>query len=214
MTHEKESIALAKQQLRQHLREIQRSLDSQWIAQASQSIQRRIKQLPEYQSAHAIMSYVSMGKEVATHQLLTAILEDGKIAVIPWCEGDDLRLFRFASFEELQPGPLGILEPQLELRSRGDKLFLPQDLDLILTPGLGFDRNGNRLGRGRGYYDRFLKIVPQDAVRVGLCFECQLVEAVPVSSNDEPMDLIITEYETYRPMQPRTRGKTVGDGLE
>jgi len=210
MTRENASITLAKQQLRQRLKDMQRSLDAEWIAQASQPIHRRIKQLPEYQSAHAIMSYVSMGKEVETHRLLTAILEDGKIPVIPWCEGDDLRLFRFTSFEELQRGTLGILEPQIELRSRCERLFHPQDLDLILIPGLGFDRNGNRLGRGRGYYDRFLKIVPQDAVRVGLCFECQLVEAIPVSSNDEQVDLIITECQTYRPMQRRMRSKTEG----
>lgn len=207
MTSDKESVTLAKQHLRRRLKDIQSSLDLDWIAQASQAIHQRIRQLPEYQSAYAIMTYVSMGKEVETHRLLSLMQEDGKAVVIPWCEGDDLRLFRFTSFEELRRGTLGILEPQVELRSWRDRLFHPHNLDLILVPGLGFDRSGNRLGRGRGYYDRFLKTVPPNAVRVGLCFECQFVEAVPVSSDDEPMDLIVTECRIYRPMRQRTRSQ-------
>lgn len=211
MTNEKELIALAKRQLRQRLREIQNRLDPQWIRQASQSIQDTIRHLPEYRTARAVMSYVSMGKEVQTHQLLSAMQEDGKIVVIPWCKGDDLRLFRFTTFDELERGTLGILEPRIAFRLQHDRLFGSQDLDLILVPGLGFDRHGNRLGRGRGYYDRFLKTVPPNAVRVGLSFECQLVEAIPASPDDEQVDLIVTECQTYRVPRHKPRGNVKAD---
>ncbi|MGQ9504736.1 MAG: 5-formyltetrahydrofolate cyclo-ligase [Thermogutta sp.] len=206
MANDKELLALAKQQLRQQLREIQNRLDPQSIGRASQSIQRTVRGLPEYHAARAIMTYVSMGKEVETRQLLSDMQKDGKIVVIPWCAGDDLRLFRFRSFDELERGTLGILEPKIALRSQEDKLFYPQDLDVILVPGLGFDRNGNRLGRGRGYYDRFLKTVSPNVIRVGLAFECQLVEAIPVSPNDEQVDLIVTECQTYRVPRHKPRG--------
>lgn len=198
MSNEKDLIAIAKQQLRQRLKEIRNSLDPAWVAEASQAIQKRLLELPEYVSARTVMSYVSVGKEVETHQLLLRMRKEGKTVVIPWCEGKELRLFRWESFDELENGTLNILEPRAELRLRQDKRIAPDELDLILVPGLGFDRNGNRLGRGAGYYDRFLKTTPRRVVRLGLSFECQIVENIPMSANDEKVDLVVTECSIYR----------------
>lgn len=198
MSSEKDSIAIAKQQLRQRLKEIRKSLDPAWVAEASQAIQKRLLELPEYLSARTVMSYVSVGKEVETQQLLLRMQKEGKTVVIPWCEGKELRLFRWESFDELECGTLNILEPRAELRLRQDKRIAPDELDLILVPGLGFDRNGNRLGRGAGYYDRFLKTTPRRVIRIGLSFECQIVENIPMSANDEKVDLVVTECGIYR----------------
>ena len=198
MSNDQENLARAKQELRQRLKAVRQSLDPEWVLQASQAIQETLVQLPEYQSSRSIMSYVSTGKEVETHRLLLRMKRESKVVVIPWCEGDELRLFRWESFDELDRGTLNILEPRPDLRSKETKIFSPHELDLVLVPGLAFDRNGNRLGRGRGYYDRFLKTLPRRVVRIGLAFECQLVERVPVSPNDEKVDLILTEFRTYR----------------
>jgi len=203
MTSEKDQIAIAKQQLRQRLREIRNSLEPSWVLEASRAVHQRLVELPEYLSARIVMSYVSVGKEVETHQLLLHMQKEGKTVVIPWCEGRELRLFRWESLDELECGALNILEPRLELRSRQDKHIGPECLDLVLVPGLGFDPNGNRLGRGGGYYDRFLKTTPRKAFRIGLGFECQIVEAIPMSANDEKVDLVITECHTYRPEKRR-----------
>lgn len=191
-------IAARKRELRKKLREVQAEVEPGWISQASEKILQAIREHATYRAARCIMCYVSTAREVATHRLLSAMLSEGKRVAIPWCEGDALRLFRFTGFEELEPGTLGILEPLAELRADPARQIRPDELDLILVPGLAFDLCGGRLGRGKGYYDRFLKTIPRSAVRIGLAFEYQILDEVPTTPSDEKMDWIITEKGVYR----------------
>ena len=163
----------------------------------SGKILERVFALPAYQAAQCVMYYVDAGSEVRTRHHLPAALESGKSIVVPYCivETTTLRLFRLESMEELVEGAYKILEPREELRELPAKQARPEELDLVLVPGTAFDRSGGRMGQGKGYYDRLLGDVRNDARLVALAFACQLVDRVPVDIHDVFMDLVVTEEE-------------------
>ena len=105
-------------------------------------------------------------------------------------EGDDLRLLRYTGPDSLRKGAFGIWEPKAD----GEEA-VEGAIDLIIVPGVAFDAQGHRLGRGRGFYDRLLSSL--DTPKVGICFDFQLVPSVPVESFDHPMDHVITESGIY-----------------
>ena len=143
------------------------------------------------------MLYVDFASEVRTRPLLPPMWAAGKQVVVPYCVGDSLALFRLESLAELAPGTLGILEPAAALRGRADRAFDPAQLDLVVVPGVAFDRRGGRLGHGKGYYDRFLRLVSPRAALVGLAFECQLFPEIPMLQHDVYLHKVITEAAVY-----------------
>ncbi len=154
-----------------------------------------------------VMVYIDMPNEVETARFFTRSFpfplssQVGRMSfpiVVPYCENNDLRLFRLQGLEELEPFSFGIREPKPELRTAPSRRVEPEELALILLPGLGFDFSGGRLGRGAGYYDRFLSRVPTNVPRVGLAFECQLLERIPMQPHDQKVDWIVTENRTIR----------------
>ncbi len=122
---------------------------------------------------------------------------------MPYCAGEELELFRLDSSEELALGAMGILEPAAALRTRGERLVGADELDLVVVPGLAFDRQCGRLGYGKGYYDRLLRRVRADAALVAVAFQCQIFAEVPVLPTDVRVDQIITEETLYRRSRPR-----------
>lgn len=114
---------------------------------------------------------------------------EGKRVAMPRVEGDDLKFHWVASRGELRPGRFGVFEPAVEAPDAGS------EFDLILVPGKAFDLRGGRLGRGRGYYDRFLS--DARGLRVGVCFEDQIVGDVPSEAHDLPMDFVVTPSAIY-----------------
>jgi 5-formyltetrahydrofolate cyclo-ligase len=98
---------------------------------------------------------------------------------------------------ELQVGMYKILEPKEELRSEEAKRIIVEELDLIMVPGVAFDRRGGRMGHGKGYYDKLLEHARRDTPLVALAFECQMFPEVPVAEHDIFMDKIITEAAVY-----------------
>lgn len=169
----------------------------------STTIFERLVELSDYASASVVMCYISFGSEVATRAFLFRIWADGKRLIVPCCAGDRLRLFALESFEELQPGTMGILEPAKPLRDLADRCLEARDLDLIVVPGLAFDRHGGRIGYGKGYYDRLLAETRPESSRVAVALECQLIDEVPVGESDVRVDVIITETACYYRDRPR-----------
>ncbi len=123
---------------------------------------------------------------------------EGKHVVVPYCENGQIELFRLDHVGELAPGAIGVLEPRRELRGQLDRKIDRSGPDLIVIPGLAFDRRGGRLGYGKGYYDRFLHHVRSDATRLAVCFECQLFAEIPLLPHDVRMDMIVTEKAVYK----------------
>ncbi len=163
----------------------------------SRVICERFAALPEYAAATTVMLYVHIRSEVRTQFFLPAAIAAGKRVVVPYCAGEDLGLFRLESLNELAPGTFGILEPRRELRDAPHKAVQPHGLDLVMVPGVTFDRRGGRLGHGKGFYDRLLTKLRADALLVGVAFECQVFAEIPMLPSDVFMDRVITEKAVY-----------------
>ena len=163
----------------------------------SRMIWKRLVALPEYERTRRLIVYVDHRSEVRTRPFLADIWGATKEVVVPYCEGDDLRLFRLEHLGELEPGTMGILEPRLELRQDAARTTRLEPGDLVIVPGVAFDRKGCRLGQGGGYYDRLLASAPSGVVCIGIAFECQLVDAVPCTAHDVRMHKVVTEQAVY-----------------
>ncbi|MDR1964183.1 MAG: 5-formyltetrahydrofolate cyclo-ligase [Planctomycetaceae bacterium] len=162
----------------------------------------RLNGLDFFQSArnrNRLMIYLSFGNEVRTLSFLSDLSDSSETSlVVPFCEDDEIVPVRIFSRNDLIAGRFGILEPKQEVRNNPDRLVTPEQLDLVLVPGLAFDCSGHRLGRGKGYYDRFLARLTPNTQRIALAFESQIVEHVPVDSWDQPVSIIITENRILR----------------
>ncbi len=157
----------------------------------------RFMELPEYQSAQTVMFYVDVRDEVRTRQALPEALASGKRIVVPYCLDGELELFHLENMDELELGMYRILEPKLELRTVAAKHLQPEDLDLVMVPGVAFDREGGRTGHGKGYYDKLLQHARPDAPLIALSFECQLFDAIPAEEHDIFMDKVVTEENVF-----------------
>lgn len=155
--------------------------------------------LPDHAAAQTVMYYVDVRAEVRTRHSLPDALASGKRIVVPWCNAaGELELFHLQSMEELAVGMYKILEPKPELREIAAKRVRPEELDLVMVPGVAFDARGARMGHGKGYYDKLLQHARRDAPLVALAFECQMFPEIPVADHDVFMDYVITERTTYR----------------
>jgi 5-formyltetrahydrofolate cyclo-ligase len=163
----------------------------------SRRIWQRVFTLPAFLHVRTVMTYLDFRREVCTQSYLPELWARGKTVLVPYCVGQDLGLFLLESRDELTPNAWGILEPRPDLRGAAGKQAKTVSVDLALIPGAAFDRRGGRLGRGKGFYDRFLPRLRPDALKVGLAFECQLAPEVPLEPQDVCMDLVITEAGVY-----------------
>ncbi|GAA4433520.1 5-formyltetrahydrofolate cyclo-ligase [Bremerella cremea] len=163
-------------------------------AARSAAIAQRV--LPELDHHHQTpLVYVGVRDEVETDSILDHTLHQFGNVVVPYClPGNELGLFRLEDLGELERGAFGIREPREELRA--NRLVGPQDISLALIPGVAFDHTGNRIGYGKGYFDRLLMQLPDDCRQIGLAFDCQLFAEIPVETHDIPMHQIITETQT------------------
>lgn len=152
--------------------------------------------LPEYRRCTHLMTYVSFQQEVSTLELLAWRLAEGKTTSVPYCmtQARELYAMEIDSLEDLAENTFGLLEP----RPGHGRIQAPSSIDLILLPGLAFDGNGNRIGFGAGYYDRFLARVPSHAVKIALAYSFQVLPEVPRYPWDIPADLIVTEQGILR----------------
>lgn len=159
--------------------------------------------LPEYQRAKTAMWYIDCRSETRTKpQLLDEVSKGEKKIIVPYCTEDEngenkLGLWWMESLEEMVVGKWNILEPPRDLWGNPEKEVEPEDLDIIMVPGVGFDRKGGRMGNGQGYYDRLLEKARADCPLVALCYESQLFDEVLVAPHDVYMDMVITEDAVY-----------------
>jgi 5-formyltetrahydrofolate cyclo-ligase len=161
-----------------------------------------------YRTAATVMWYIGCKSEVRTLPTLRIEMNSGKRIVIPYCTQDaqgqrKLGLWHLKDLSELTPGTWNIPEPPKSRWGEAGTEVLPSELDLILVPGVAFDRNGGRLGNGAGYYDRLLAHVRPDTILYGVCFESQLVDRIEMEAHDIPMDFVITEKNVYHRQEQR-----------
>ena len=142
-----------------------------------------------FKKAGVIHTYISLPDEPDTRSIIENCWSSGKIVTVPLVLTNTYDLFHseIKSFDRLIYGMYGIQEPSPESRI----IMTPDMFDLVIVPGVAFDRQGGRLGHGKGYYDRFLELT--SAFRLGLAFDCQLLKTVPTESHDVPMNAILSE---------------------
>lgn len=176
-----------KKALRIEIRQLKRACPLEERRRKSLSVWEAVERDEVFQQAETVLAYWSMDDEVYTHDFVKR-WAGSKTLLLPCVKGDELELRYFDGEERLQPGEgYAIPEPVGELFTDWGKI------DLILVPGVAFDKFGNRLGRGKGYYDKVLK--QTGAYKLGVCFDFQLVERVPVEPHDVKMDRVVASGE-------------------
>ena len=177
---------MEKSEVRKKIRELKRAVPLEEKLRRSEGIMRQVETLPAFQQARTVLLYWSMADEVQTHAFVEKWYKD-KVLLLPCVDGDDLRLRQYTGSECMVAGEqFGIGEPT------GPEFTDLDSVELIMVPGVAFDRQRNRMGRGRGFYDRLLKSTPR-ALKVGVAFDFQLLDEIPVEAFDVKMDAVITE---------------------
>ncbi len=162
----------------------------------SRAIGRRLRRLKVYRRARTLLCYVAFDCEVETLPILRQALSDGKRVAVPAIVPPSKHLLAVEIRDpdsDLRAGHFGIPHPRMTA-----KRVPLKRLDLVVMPGVAFDRRGHRLGRGGGYFDRFLSRLPRTARRVGLAFEFQLLDELPVESHDLPACAVVTEKRVMK----------------
>lgn len=157
----------------------------------SDKIKAKVFALKEFKKAKTIFLYASFNGEVQTHKMIKEVLKKGKRVCLPFVVKKKKRLIPRAIKDlkgSLEPGPYTILQPRKDC----SWVVARKDLDFVIVPGLAFDHQGFRLGRGGGYYDRFLLHLPKKVHTIGVCFDFQLASSVPHSSFDLPVQKVIS----------------------
>ena len=167
------------------MRQLNRALDSRQRLRASAAIFSAVERLPEFRAARTVAVFAALPDEPATDEVLARWASTRRV-VLPRVEGDAMRFYACRP-DALVFGAFGILEPQ------GERPCPAGEIDLVVCPGVAFTADGRRLGRGRGYYDRYLGDPAFRGFRVGVCYAHQLVDDLPVEPHDVFMDYVITD---------------------
>jgi 5-formyltetrahydrofolate cyclo-ligase len=182
-----------KQELRKQMQKRRYALSAEQIARHSRLIAAKLNKLKPIINARRIMGFASIRHEVDLSCFLAGQAIQGKTILLPRVEEDgDLAAVEFGGWHLSRPGAFGIIEPTGSACS-------PAEIDAILVPGLVFDARGYRLGYGKGYYDRFLKLLTPNIFICGVCYDFQLVDALSPHDKDMPVHCIITEKSELIP---------------
>lgn len=192
----------AKSRLREEGRARLRAMTPTDRADASARIAAILLGLPEFASAGSILLFVPIGREPDLRVAIESARERGVRILLPRSRrepaGIEVVPLGSASLDQLPSDELGVPAPRGEAAD-------PASIDLAVVPGLAFDARGGRLGRGGGYYDRLLALLPRSARTIGVCFEQQIVAAVPRDAHDRCVDRVVHESGPLEPFEPPRR---------
>lgn len=176
---------MTKSELRAHIRALKQQFTPHQLQAMSAPIIERLLNHERVKSATTILMYYALNDEVHTATALDTLVGMGKTILLPRVIDDEnMAICRYQSTADLRTGAFGIMEPI------GSPFTALHTIDLCVVPGMSFDSKGNRLGRGKGYYDRFLRTIPQ-AYKIGVCFPFQKVDNVPHTHLDIHVDEVI-----------------------
>lgn len=175
----------SKSALRKHIREMKRQFTNEELEELSLPVMSRLLAHPAVTEAKTILMYYSQPDEVCTHDTVNRLVQADKTVLLPRVTGDtDMELRIYTAPTDLAAGHYGIMEPTGEVYTDYGRI------DVAVVPGMAFDAQGHRLGRGKGYYDRFLPKAAK-AYKIGVCFGFQKQETIPTDDNDVTMDCVI-----------------------
>ncbi len=187
-----DDLILRKNEIRREARQLRDSLSTHEIRSKSAAIESRLWQMIQEHQFKSIMFYIAFGSEVRTQTSITRAINSGIKTTVPICSQDGKRQLLPSRLldlhSEVEAGKYGIPEPKSQFR----RPFPPEEIALVVVPGLAFDEKGHRIGYGGRYYDHFLVRCPQ-ALRVGVAYEMQIVKELSPAEWDIPVHKIITE---------------------
>lgn len=186
-----------KSEIRKEILSIRNILDINDAATKSSIIIKKLKNTDEYKNSTNIMVYMDFKNEVNTKTFIEEALSEGKKIIIPYTDMEKVEIIpvEIKDFDDLVMCKFGYLEPKKE------KINNPFDvklIDLVVVPGVVFDKKKNRVGFGKGYYDRLLINRKTSAKAIAIAYEFQVLEEVPAEEHDIKMDMIITEKNVYK----------------
>ena len=183
------SVNIQKAALRKHLLEKRDATSAELREISSEKIHQNLKKISAYTNSQNIACYFPIGSEINTYDIMLDILEQNKNLLLPRIVNDNLQFYIVSNLEKLEKGNFEIMEPK-------DSCKKAEKIDCILVPTVGVSKLGDRLGYGRGYYDKFLSST--DAVKISLTYSKQIVKSIPNDSHDIKIDLIVTENEIIK----------------
>ena len=181
---------ISKKEIRKSIIERREKLPKEEKLLFDDKIYTKVKNLRVFKEAKVIFTFISFGSEVDTLRLIDEALRKGKTVAVPWINKEkklmEAKVIR--DLDDMYPGLYGILEPSPEAET-----LKPQEIDLIITPGVAFDNLGGRIGYGGGYYDKFLAEVKASVPKIALSYELQRVKKLPLEPFDIKITALITE---------------------
>jgi 5-formyltetrahydrofolate cyclo-ligase len=192
MNEKLKEIRREKEVVRKEIISKLREQDPSLRRENSRKVQEALLSSKEFQNSRVVMTYVSLPTEVDTYDIMRITLERGKKLAVPSIDTVSRTMIasELTSIDDLVEGPFGICEP----KDGSTKAIPPKEIDLIVVPGIAFDKKNMRLGRGKGYYDKF--IADKDlssSKKVGLAFKFQVVDSLPSDPHDMPVSRVITD---------------------
>jgi len=175
--------------LRKHLLEKRDSISFDLMEIQSKKIFSKLMKMKIISEAKSVGCYSSIGSEVQTSDIINYLLDDGKSVSLPKVSQDEMTFRKVDDISKLEKGEFDIPEPK-------DNAPFQEKHDVILIPCIGLDNQGNRIGYGFGFYDRYLE--GNNAVKIALSYSKQIVKTIPISKNDVKMDWIITEKDVIK----------------
>ncbi|MEA2105361.1 MAG: 5-formyltetrahydrofolate cyclo-ligase [Bacteroidota bacterium] len=174
-----------KKEIRKYIKQLKKEYTLEDKKAKSKIIFEQVEQWDEFQKSNTLMAYWSMDDEVYTHDFVLKWFQT-KTIILPSVKGDELELRVFKGMDDMTEGAaFGIKEPKELYKKELDQI------DLVIVPGVAFDKKNNRLGRGKAYYDKLLS--KTSALKVGVCFDFQMLDSVPADQYDIKMDRIISD---------------------
>lgn len=183
-----------KTEIRKYIKEMKKNLTEEEIRLRSNRIAKKLFSQPFYDQAECIYLYVSYNQEIDTVGIIEHILEDKKRVAVPKVVDKNMEFHEITSLDQLSEGAFGIQEPTVNKPVSEDSEWASSNLMII--PGLAFDKNGSRIGYGGGYYDRYLhKYHDRIGLKIALAYDFQVLEHIDIESYDEKIDGIITDED-------------------
>jgi 5-formyltetrahydrofolate cyclo-ligase len=189
-----------KRAIRARMREVRAAIPPQKREQQGAEVERRLMGLPEVETAGTVLTFLSVGTEVETRGMVDRLREQGARVLVPVVEDGTIEAVELLPGAPLATSSFGILTPA------DGWVVEPAEIDMVVTPGLAFDRTGSRLGFGGGYFDRFLPRLRSDCLVVAVAFHEQVIDEVPGGALDVPVHAIVTDQEVIRTSGPGAVG--------
>ena len=174
----------SKENIRKQFLQKRDGLSADFMSISSKQIRKNLNKIEEYRNAQSVACYHSTGSEVKTHEIMQEILSHGKTLGLPRVKGNEIIFCIVKKFEDLEKGEFGIMEPK-------QNCPILEKFDIIIVPAVAMAENGQRLGYGMGYYDRFL--VGKNTITIALAYTKSIAKNIPKSDSDVLISMIVTE---------------------